>query len=93
MKNGKVYIGSSLNVERRFAEHKNDLFNNRHHSYKMQNDFNITKNISEFNFEIIEEIIGSKQELFRKEQFYIDKYDAYNAGYNCCEYSVNPKYL
>lgn len=93
LKNEKIYIGSSSNIERRFIEHKSDLINNRHHSYKMQNDFNINSNINDFSFEIIEEINGSKQELFRKEQFYIDKYDAFNIGYNCCEYSVNPKYM
>lgn len=58
----------------------------------MQNDFNINKNIEDFVFEVIENIDGSKIELFRREQFYIDKYNAYNSGYNCCEYSVNPKY-
>lgn len=46
-----------------------------------------------FLFEIVEEIDGSKIELFRKEQLYIDQYDAFNCGYNCCEYSVNPKYV
>lgn len=91
-KTGKVYVGSSSNIEKRFFEHKRDLENNRHHSYKMQKDFNIKKNIGDFIFEIVEELNGTKQELFRKEQYYIDKYDAYNSGYNCCEYSVNPKY-
>lgn len=69
------------------------MIENRHHSYKMQRDFNVHKNMNDFLFEIIEELEGSKIELFRKEQFYIDKYDAFNCGYNCCEYSVNPKYV
>lgn len=90
--NNKVYIGSSSDIERRFLEHKRDLKENKHHSYKMQNDFNLNKNIEDFVFEVIENINGSKADLFRREQFYIDKYDAYNSGYNCCEYSVNPKY-
>lgn len=93
IKNGKVYIGSSSNIERRFTEHKRELIEDKHHSYKMQRDFNIDKNMDNFLFEIIEEIDVSKIELFRKEQFYIDKYDAFNFGYNCCEYSVNPKYV
>lgn len=33
-KNGKVYIGSSSNIERRFTEHKCELIENKHHSYK-----------------------------------------------------------
>lgn len=93
LKSGKVYIGSSSNIERRFSEHKRDLENNKHHSYKMQKDFNKQKNIKDFTFDIIEELNGTKQELFRREQFYIDKYDAFNFGYNCCEYSINPKYV
>lgn len=93
LKTGKVYIGSSSDIERRFSEHKKDLENNKHHSYKMQKDFNKQKNIKDFTFDIIEELNGTKQELFRREQFYIDKYDAFNLGYNCCEYSINPKYV
>lgn len=38
--NGKVYIGSSSNIENRIAQHKQDLKRNRHHSFKLQNDFN-----------------------------------------------------
>lgn len=59
----------------------------------MQKEFNSDKNIDNFIFEIIEEVNGNKMELFRKEQYYIDKYDAFNSGYNCCRYSLNPKYV
>ena len=46
VKNGKIYIGSSSNIERRVTEHKHDLIENKHHSYKMQKDFNVDKNIN-----------------------------------------------
>lgn len=92
-KNEKVYIGSSSNIERRFSEHKQALINNKHHSYKLQSDFNNAHDINSFSFEIIETTDCSKTELFRREQNYIDKFRAYDDGYNCCEYSLNPKYV
>lgn len=91
--NGKVYIGSSSNIQKRFKEHKRALKTHSHHSYKLQKDFNEIENIDVFSFEIIEEIDSNKIDLFRREQFYIDKYDSFNNGYNCCEYSANPKYF
>ncbi|WP_416388345.1 hypothetical protein [Enterocloster clostridioformis] len=47
-------MGSSFNIEKRIAAHKNDLANYTHHSYKLQADFNLTHNISDFVFEILE---------------------------------------
>lgn len=92
-KNNKmVYIGSSFNIEKRFHQHKQELKKNRHHSYKLQNSYNETKDFESFNFEIVEKLDCSRTELLVREQYYIDKYNAYENGYNCCQYSVNPKY-
>ncbi len=90
--NRKVYIGSSLDIERRFKQHKQDLKENRHHSYKLQNDFNKYGNFDNFAFEIIEQTECSRTELLVIEQYYIDRYNAYETGYNCCKYSINQKY-
>lgn len=38
--NGKVYIGSSENVERRLAAHQSNLLRGTHHCKEMQKDFN-----------------------------------------------------
>lgn len=38
--NNKMYIGQSINIERRWEEHKEELKNNKHHSYKLQSDYN-----------------------------------------------------
>jgi group I intron endonuclease len=38
--NSKVYIGESLDIIRRWEEHKVALNNNEHHSYKLQADWN-----------------------------------------------------
>lgn len=35
-----VYIGQSKNIERRWKEHKNALFENYHHQFNLQREFN-----------------------------------------------------
>lgn len=70
---GEVYIGQSDNVERRLSEHKKKRFQN------IDNYINIL-GVENFNFEIIEEC--SKELLDEKEQFYIQKYDSREHGYN-----------
>lgn len=79
--NGKVYIGSSNNIERRFRKHKTQLntkiHSNKHlirayHKYGKQN----------FEFIILEECL--KENLLEREMFYIKEYDCLNfeKGYN-----------
>ena len=38
--NNKMYIGSSKNITGRWNYHIDDLFENKHHSYKLQKEFN-----------------------------------------------------
>lgn len=70
---GKVYIGQSDNIERRLTEHK------RKRSQTIDNYINVL-GVENFNFEILEEC--SKEELDFKEQFYIQKYNSKETGYN-----------
>lgn len=74
-KNGKVYIGQSANIERRFKEH----------CHQNKSRISVDKAIFEegienFSFEVIE--VCSIEELNDKETFWIIKYDAVNSGYN-----------
>ena len=85
--NGKVYIGESLDIERRWDEHKLDLENGTHHSFKLQNDYNeYGKN--NFMFEVLEEIDNNLKVIIQKclsyilESKYIKQYDSINNGYN-----------
>lgn len=55
IKNNKVYIGSTDNMERRILQHKNELNNNKHHSYKLQMDWN-KYGENNFTFDLLEEI-------------------------------------
>ena len=56
--NGKVYIGSSVDVHGRFNCHRSDLRNNRHGNQHLQNAWNLYGENS-FVFEIIEESVKS----------------------------------
>jgi len=76
----KVYIGSSININKRFREHKNSLLKNKHRSPKLQNSYNI-HGLSFFIFEIIE-LVDDINELLKREQFYIDSFNSYHNGYN-----------
>jgi group I intron endonuclease len=38
--NGKMYIGSSINVLNRWSRHKTELINEKHHSIKLQRSVN-----------------------------------------------------
>lgn len=90
--NGQVYIGRASNIEKRWQDHKEELANGTHHSYKLQECYNSLKNKDDLKYEIIEEVAYENERVV-KEQYYMDKYDAYHNGYNCCEFADNPKYI
>ena len=78
--NGKVYIGSSKDISRRWNEHIYSLDVNAHHNKKLQNAWN-KYGRQNFKFEIIEECDEKNQ--FEREQYYIDLYKPFlNDGYN-----------
>jgi group I intron endonuclease len=85
--NGMVYIGESLDIERRWAEHKADLDSNKHHSRKLQKDWN-KYGEDNFIFEVIEELNQEYSSSLKKlislalEDRYIKQYDSIENGYN-----------
>lgn len=85
--NGKVYIGESLDIKRRWEEHINELNNNSHHSYKLQNDWN-TYGQDNFKFEILltlDKYIAKFKDKYINviyEDKYITKYNSIDKGYN-----------
>lgn len=89
--NGKIYIGSSKDIYKRWSEHKNLLKTNRHHSFMLQKSWN--KHGSEnFKFEIIEIFNGDREDLFKLEQHYLDMFESYDysVGYNINSNSTHP---
>lgn len=84
IKNNKRYIGSTLDLSSRIEEHFKELTLQTHHSYKLQNDFNLFKQTS-FRFEILEVIsshINNNKILHLTEQKYIDISNSCEGGYN-----------
>ena len=81
-KNGKFYIGSTKNINIRWADHKRELNQNKHHCSRLQNSWN-KHGEENFEFLVIEEIVCFK-DLLKREQFYLDKLKPYNDifGYN-----------
>lgn len=77
--NGKVYIGQSNNIFRRWMEHQRELIYGVHHSRKLQADFN-KYGITAFLFEVLIEC--KKDDLYKFEGFYCEKYKALTEGYN-----------
>jgi group I intron endonuclease len=81
IKNDKIYIGSSINLENREYKHFWMLNKNIHDNNHLQNSFNkFGKDC--FNFEIVE--ICNFDELIDKENLYITKYKS-----NIVEYGYN----
>jgi len=66
---GKKYIGSSVNIEKRFIRHKCDLNRGKHHNIFLQRSYNLHGK-NNFIFEIIEEC--TLEELKILEQKYLD---------------------
>ena len=80
--NGKKYVGSTVNVKKRWNEHRRDLRQNKHHSPYLQRAWN-KYGEDTFEFLIIEECEPVKKILIEREQFWIDTVHAYGkTGYN-----------
>ena len=83
--NGKIYIGSSKDVEKRWWIHQNKLKNNKHCNLYLQRSYN-KHGKSTFKFEILEEC--SKKTLLEREQYYLDTMRPFRKnGYNLCEHT------
>lgn len=93
--NGKVYIGESENIPRRWIEHIVSLTYGEHGNYKLQNDFK-EYGLKAFDFDIMESIpilnessnIKLKMILLCREDVYIKYFNSFETGYNL-EYTLN----
>lgn len=86
MLNGKIYIGQSKNIHKRWSQHKRLLDHGTHHSYKLQNAWNKYGSES-FEFEIIERC--DEENLNEIEIAYIKKFNAQKQGYNCTNQPIS----
>ncbi|MEY4572569.1 MAG: Flavobacterium phage Fpv3 [Bacteroidota bacterium] len=80
-KNNKIYIGSSIDIERRFYKHLWMLKKGIHDNNHLQNSFN-EYGENYFSFSILE--LCSESDLVKRENFYIELYCACDSscGYN-----------
>lgn len=85
--NGKVYIGESINIEQRWNTHLESLKANKHHSYKLQKDWNEFGK-DNFIFEVLIRVENYKNVMIIKtlclikEEEFIIKYNSIENGYN-----------
>ncbi|HBI36889.1 MAG TPA: hypothetical protein DDY71_04540 [Spirochaetia bacterium] len=77
-KTHRVYIGSSVNIKRRFQRHKRDLRNGKSASTKLQRHFD-KYGESDLQFDILLEC--SQDKIIEMEQYFIDLYVPY---FNIC---------
>lgn len=89
--NGKLYIGSSNNIRKRWKAHRNRLRNSNHTNKYLQSTYN-KYGINALIFEVIEFV--NLQNLIIKEQFWIDYYESYNRkfGFNLSPIANSPNF-
>lgn len=80
LKNNKVYIGSSTDIQRRWWKHQSELRLGRHPSYKLQTAYN-KFGVESFSYSVLEEC--SEDVLLSREIYWIEQYDSIKNGYNC----------
>ena len=76
---GKIYIGSSVNIGRRMRRHKTDIVRGLHSNKHLQRAI-LKYGKNNFTIETIETC--DKENLQSREQFYIDELDVCEKGYN-----------
>lgn len=81
--NGKRYIGSSVDVHKRYRSHISGLMNGKHHSYKLQREFDkmlATALPFEVELEILFEC--NPEDIESIERLYMKGYKSIKYGYN-----------
>lgn len=86
--NKKFYIGSTVNLHKRWLDHQRDLFHQAHANQKLQRAYQ-KYGADTFQFEIIEFVLPPF--LKEREQYYLDKYKPFGSkGFNIARQAANP---
>jgi len=81
----KIYIGSTVNIDKRQREHFNLLQRNKHPNNHLQNAWN-KYGFDSFVFELLETTESDKDSIVEREQYYLDTLQPFgDHGYNICE--------
>lgn len=84
---GKFYIGSSVNMQKRWHNHLYALRRGLHPNRHLQNAWKKYGNES-FLFSVVEE--SGQDNLSEREQYWLDKLGAVEQGYNVCDKAGEP---
>lgn len=80
--NGMVYVGSSVNIEKRWREHRCSLRKNYHGNGHLQRTYN--KHGKDcFVWKVLEHC--EKEKVLEREAYWINKLDSFHNGYNLVE--------
>lgn len=77
---GRIYVGSSIDIGRRWLWHRNELRRGRHKTAKLQQAWHLYGE-DNFSFAILEMVQG-KDALLDREQFWLDFLEAADYGFN-----------
>jgi len=83
--NGKIYIGSSVDMYRRLKQHFNHLNKGCHRNKHLQSSWDKYKSIQ---YSVVEEC--SVDTLAEREDYYIEYYNSFNLGFNQSYSSKSP---
>ena len=78
--NGKMYVGSAVDIGKRIGQHLRSLRKDYHINPKLQHAWN-KYGAASFTFSVLE-FVDDKYDLLDREQFWIDHYNSSVAGYN-----------
>jgi predicted GIY-YIG superfamily endonuclease len=87
--NGKLYVGSSKNIRKRWKSHRAAFRRNKHHNNHLASAFKIY-GLNGFRWEVIEFV--KVNELHKREQFWLDFYRSFEKenGYNNSPTAFSP---
>jgi group I intron endonuclease len=82
IESGRPYVGSALDIYKRWSEHKSELTYNYHDNQRLQHFWNKYGEAA-FEFKILELVVDPSL-LLNREQFWMDKLESYNRdkGFN-----------
>lgn len=88
VKNGRVYIGSTIDFDQRWAQHRQDLSKGIHHSVKLQRAWK-KYGAEAFKFAILEHV-HNREMLFKIEQMWLNAENCAQNGYNVASMAGHP---
>lgn len=86
---GKLYVGSAINLRKRWNRHLFLLRKNRHDNIHLQRAWDLY-GAESFKFSVLEHVF-EPNELIAREQFWIDKLEVMRTGYNLSPFAGSRK--